>query len=64
MLGAMKICISSVIPGHFDMSESFWNYKGLSILFLKILDAIWRVAKVSKREAFSDSSLHRISEFK
>ena len=61
MLGAMKICISSVIPGHFDMS--FWNYKGLSILFLKILDAIWRVAKVSKREAFSDSSLHRISEF-
>ena len=38
-----KICISSVILGQL---ESFRNYKGLSIIFPKILDAIWRVTKV------------------
>ena len=35
--------------------ESFRNYKGFSIIFPLILDAIWR-------EIFSDSSLRRIFE--
>ena len=38
-----KICICSVILGQ---PESFPNYKGLSIIFPKILDAIWRDTKV------------------
>ena len=38
-----KICISSIILGQL---ESFRNYKGLSIIFPKILDAIRRVTKV------------------
>ena len=47
-----KICICSVILGEM---ESFRNYKGFSIIFPIILDAIWR-------EIFSDSSLRRIFE--
>ena len=38
-----KIYICSVIPGEL---ESFRNYKGLSIIFPKILDEIWRITKV------------------
>ena len=38
-----KICICSVILGEL---ESFRNYKGLSIIFPKILDEIWRITKV------------------
>ena len=38
-----KICICSVILGEL---VSFRNYKGLSIIFLKILDEIWRITKV------------------
>ena len=37
-----KICICSVIVGELESREleSFRNYKGLSIIFLKILDEI------------------------
>ena len=38
-----KICICSVILGEL---ESFRNYKGFSIIFPKILDAIQRFTKV------------------
>ena len=38
-----KICICSVIPGEL---ESFRNYKGFSIIFLNILDAIQRITEV------------------
>ena len=38
-----KICICSVILGEL---ESFRNYKGLSIIFPKILVEIWRITKV------------------
>ena len=38
-----KICICSVILGEL---ESFRNYKGLSIIFSKILDAILSFTKV------------------
>ena len=38
-----KICICSVILGEL---ESFRNYKGFSVIFPKILDAIWRITKV------------------
>ena len=38
-----QICICSVILGEL---KSFRNYKGLSIIFPKILDAIWRITKV------------------
>ena len=38
-----KICICSVILGEL---ESFRNYKGLSIIFLKILDEILPVTNV------------------
>ena len=38
-----KICICSVILGEL---ESFRNYKGLSIIFPKILDEFWPIAKV------------------
>ena len=37
-----KICICSVILGEL---ESFRNYKGFSIIFPKILDAIKRITK-------------------
>ena len=40
-----KICICSVILGEL-IFESFRNYKGLSIIFPKILDEIWRSTKV------------------
>ena len=52
-----KICISEVILREL---ESFRNYKGFSIIFPKILDAIWRITKV---ETFSDSSRLHIFEF-
>ena len=51
-----KICISSVILWQL---ESFRNYKGFSIIFLKILDAILSFTKVI---FFPDSFLHRILE--
>ena len=51
-----KICISSVILGQL---ESFRNYKGFSIIFPKILDAILSFTKVI---FFPDSFLHRILE--
>ena len=35
-----KICIRSVIQGEL---ESVRNYKGFSIIFPKIFDAIWRI---------------------
>ena len=38
-----KICICSVIPGALESSR---NCKGFSIIFPKILDAIWRITKV------------------
>ena len=38
-----KIRICSVILGEF---KSFRNYQGLSIIFPKILDEIWRITKV------------------
>ena len=38
-----KICICSVILGEL---ESFRNYKGLSIIFPKILDEFWPITKV------------------
>ena len=38
-----KICICSVILGEL---ESIRNYKGLRIIFPKILDEIWRITKV------------------
>ena len=44
-----KICICSVILGEL---ESFRNYKGLSIIFLKILLTYY------ERKTFSDSSRH------
>ena len=52
-----KICICSVILGEL---ESFRNYKGLSIIFPKILDEIWRITKV--RHLISDSSPRHIFE--
>ena len=56
-----KICICSVILGEL---ESFRNYKGLSIIFPKILDEILRKMKYYERETFSNSSLHHIFESK
>ena len=44
-----KICICSVILGQPESFRNYdlWkNYKGLSIIFPKILDAIWRITKV------------------
>ena len=38
-----KICVCSVILGEL---ESFRNYKGFSIIFPQILDAIQRITKV------------------
>ena len=38
-----KICVCSVIRREL---ESFRNYKGFSIIFWKILDAIQRITKV------------------
>ena len=52
-----KICICSVILGQL---ESLRNYKGLSIIFPKILEAIWRITN----ETYFDSSLHHIFESK
>ena len=52
-----KICICSVILGEL---ESFRNYKGFSIILLKILDAI--IITYYESENFSDSSLHHILE--
>ena len=49
-----KICICSIVLGKL---QSFRNYKGFSIIFPKILDAIYIMS-----ENFSDSSLHRIFE--
>ena len=40
-----KICICSVILWEL---ESFRNYKGFSIIFPKIFDAIWRLTKVRR----------------
>ena len=37
-----KICICSVILGQLQF---FRNYQGFSIIFPKILDAIWRITK-------------------
>ena len=37
-----KICICSVILAEL---ESFRKYKGLSIIFPKILDAIWSITR-------------------
>ena len=51
-----KICICSVILGQL---ESVGNYKGFSIIFPKILDAIKRI---TKKKFFFDSSLHHIFE--
>ena len=39
-----KLCIRSIILGHF---ESFRNFKGFSIIFPKVLDAIYRFTKVT-----------------
>ena len=39
-----KIWICSVILGEL---ESFWNSKGFIIIFPNILDAIWRITKVT-----------------
>ena len=39
-----KICIRSVVLGELE-HESFRNYKGFSIIFLKILDAALRITK-------------------
>ena len=38
-----KLCIRSIILGHF---ESFRNFKGFSIIFPKVLDAVYRFTKV------------------
>ena len=38
-----KICVCSVVLGEL---ESFRNYKGFSIIFPQILDAIQRITKV------------------
>ena len=51
-----KICICSVILGEL---EHFRNYKGFSIIFPKILDAI--LTHYEKENVF-DSSLHHILE--
>ena len=50
-----NICICSVILGQL---EPFRNYKGFSMIFPKILDAIYRLTKVN---FFSDSSIHAFS---
>ena len=52
-----KICAYLVILGEL---ESFRNYKGFSIILLKILDAI--IITYYESENFSDSSLHHIFE--
>ena len=52
-----KICACLVILGEL---ESFRNYKGFSIILLKILDAI--IITYYESENFSDSSLHHIFE--
>ena len=51
-----KICNCSVILGEL---ESFRNYKGFSIIFPKILNAI---LTIYESENFSCSSLHHIFE--
>ena len=38
-----KICVCSVMVGEL---ESFRNYQGLSIIFLKSLEEIWHIMKV------------------
>ena len=41
--GRYKLCIRSIILGHF---ESFRNFKGFIIIFQKVLDAVYRLTKV------------------
>ena len=40
-----KLCICSVI---LEKLESFWNYKGVKVIFPKILGEIWRITKVRR----------------
>ena len=53
-----KIYICPVTLGKL---ESFRNYKGLRIIFSKILDAVFK-SLFYERDNFSDSPLHRILE--
>ena len=55
-----KICICSVILGQL---ESVRNYKGFSIIFPKILDAIKRITKKKFFLIPLSSTLHHIFEF-
>ena len=55
--GRYKICAILVILGEI---ESFRNYKGFSIILLKVLDAI--IITYYESENFSDSSLHHFLE--
>ena len=51
-----KICICSVILREL---QSFRNYKGFSIIFPKILDAIWRIARLQVVPHFSSEIVKR-----
>ena len=52
-----KICVCSVILGEL---ESFQNYKGFSIIFPKIIEAIRGNSTHYESANFSDSPLHHI----
>ena len=52
-----KICICSVILGEL---ESYRNYKGFSIILLKIIDALFKT--YYERKNFSYSSVYHIFE--
>ena len=54
MQGYENLCIYSLIVWEL---EPFWNYKGFSIIFPKILEAVKRT---DGNDNFSDSSLHHI----